>query len=101
MCNARKAIWGGLPVLICLASYFLTTVLANLIYASPFGAELLTQIGYPTVALSFPESFTLGFFALLLLPIIVMPPVALLTQRALKPFQPQLLQIPEIGRPEF
>ncbi|KQW79171.1 hypothetical protein ASC89_12790 [Devosia sp. Root413D1] len=59
--------------------YGLTVLLGNLIYATPFGVGLLTAAGYPTSFLQFPTTFTFGYWALLLLPLVAMPVIVALS----------------------
>lgn len=84
-----------------LVPYFFTVIFANLIYASPLGRAVLEKTGYPTDLLSFEGSFTFGFFALLFLPLVIVPPVACAVRQAMNHATPLLLQVPEIGRLEY
>lgn len=89
------------PVLIFLTAYFFTVVLANLIYASPVGEEFLNKIGYSSEFLYFDESFTLGFFVLLLMPFVIVPPIVWITRNTTAFIKPMLRKIPDIGKPEY
>jgi hypothetical protein len=92
-----------LPALAFLTAYFLTVVLGNAMFSTPVGMWALTTLDYPIDALLFPETFTLGFWMLLLMPFVVTPPLVWLAQRVMMSGPPQRLfkLIPEIGRPEF
>jgi hypothetical protein len=84
-----------------LIPYFLTVVLGNLVYASPLGRAVLEKIGYPTDFLYFSGSFTFGFFALLFLPFVLVPPAFWLARQVASGFKPWFLRVPDIGRPEY
>lgn len=91
----------NMPMLGMLISYFFTVVLGNLIYASPWGQYVLETTGYPTDLLSFDETFTKGFWALLFLPLVLVPPIFWLSRGVTSQFKSPLMRIPEIGRPEY
>lgn len=59
-----------LSFLVC---YLLTIVIGNVVYATPYGAALLNAAGYRTSILQFDSTFSLGFWLLLLSPLLVAP----------------------------
>lgn len=97
----RLFVLRNLPVFGFLVPLFLTVVLGNLLYASPVGRLILELTGYPVAMFSFSETFSFGFFLLLFLPFLIVPPVAWLTRLGMQRCRPLLLRVPDIGRPEF
>lgn len=97
----RRFIVRHFPEIGMLASYFGTVVFGVLLYASPLGESVLVAGGYSTDPLRFPLTFSAGFWALLLMPFVILPLVVMITRRLMRPVQPWLLKLPEIGTPEF
>lgn len=64
-------------VIVFLASYTLTVVVGNLMYALPFGRASLELAGLPTDFFAFETLFSFGFWALLLCPYVVAPLAAM------------------------
>ncbi|THF56594.1 hypothetical protein [Ollibium composti] len=64
-----------------LSAYFVTIVAGNLIYATPWGAASLRASGLDTALLTFENTFTFGFWALLLCPFVVTPITVFLTRK--------------------
>lgn len=56
-----------------LAFYFITVVAANLLYATPLAKPLLTASGMPQEFLNFPTTFSVGYWALLMMPFVAVP----------------------------
>lgn len=69
----RPALSQYMATVVFLLSYFGTVALGNLIYATPWGNWLLSSAGINSNIRQFPTSFTLGFWLLLLMPLIVAP----------------------------
>lgn len=85
MQRIRKNLIAHMPLYVLLGFYFLTTVLANLIYLTSWGRN------WPAISMpdfswqNFRVTFGFGYWALLLLPFFLVPPVALIARRLLKP----------------
>jgi hypothetical protein len=82
----RAWISWNLPPLVFLATYFVTIVLGNLIFASPWGAAFLRATGSPESSRDFATNFTAGFWILLLLPFAITPPVVVTMRRLVSPW---------------
>lgn len=73
--------------------YSVTIVTANLIFATPFGAEFLGITGFPTKSLTFGTSFTLGFWMLLLIPLVAVPVLVPILRRLFVPIVSRITRI--------
>ena len=71
----------NLQPLVFLGSYFITIVLGNLIYATPWGESFLQASGLSIEPLLFKSSFSAGYWILLFLPFVVTPVVVLATRK--------------------
>jgi hypothetical protein len=78
----RRWVSNNLPTVAFLGTYFTTTVVGNLIFATSWAPDLLRAIGFPAGFLDYPRTFTFGFWALLFSPFLVTPIVAAATRRA-------------------
>lgn len=94
----RDSVVSQLPLLVFLAAYLLTTVLANILYFTEIGRDLpaLSIKGFSWA--SFTQDFGVPYWILLLLPFVVAPPVAWVTAILIRPRQlcldVTLLEIP-------
>ena len=79
----RLRLWVSthLPTIAFLAAYFVTTVAGNLVFASPLAGYALRVTEYSPRFLEFPQTFTFGYWALLLCPFVIAPVVAAATRR--------------------
>ena len=92
----------NLQPLAFLGAYFATIVAGNLIFASPLGATSLRATGFSTGILGMPHIFSFGYWALLLCPFVITPPVVFATRRSFGPWvgrSSAMLQ--EFGRAEY
>lgn len=81
--SIRHWVGKNLALVTFLTAYFFTSVLANLVYPFPFGVRLL-HVTVPQVNVSaFSTMYTLGYWTLLFLPFLVVPPVALAARAVL------------------
>jgi hypothetical protein len=71
--SLRAWVARNVSLLLFLAFYFLTVVAGNLIYATPYGEAVLASAGMPDDALRFDTTFTLGYWTLLLMPLVAVP----------------------------
>lgn len=69
----RQLATSNVALLSFLSCYGATVLLGNLIYATPYGTALLQAAGYKTAILQFPTTFSLGFWVLLLSPLLAVP----------------------------
>lgn len=83
--KARTWIGGNLALLTFLGAYFLTTVLANLLYPFFGSTWAFGAIGHFTLA-DFPTASTFGYWLLLLLPFLLTPWIATATRSVLTRF---------------
>jgi hypothetical protein len=82
--SLRKHVTATLPLYVFLGVYFLTTTLANVLYATPIGrswpSRSITDFNWEMV----PGTFGPEFWLLLLVPFAVVPSMSLLTRRTLQ-----------------
>lgn len=82
--------------------YPVTIVAANLIFATPAGPSFLRITGFPTESLAFDTSFTFGYWALLLMPIVAVPLMVPLFKRILTPVVSKLAStVPDFTKTEY
>ena len=73
----------NLAPLMFLSMYFLTVVVGNIIFTTPFGRAQLEKLSYTSVILQFDTLFSTGYWALLLVPFLVTPLVVKLVRRTM------------------
>jgi len=92
----------NLAVTVFLGAYFLTIVVGNLIFASPIGRESLKASRLSDRFLAFPQTFTLGYWMLLLCPFILTPLIVSATRRLSARWVRRAVEIlPEFSRFEY
>ena len=74
----------NLAPLMFLSLYFLTVVVGNIIFTTPFGRAQLEKLSYTAAILEFDTLFTAGYWTLLLVPFLVTPIVVTLVRRAVE-----------------
>jgi hypothetical protein len=85
-----------------LGAYFVTVVAGNLIFASPWRHSSLAISNSSDRFLSYPNTFTFGYWALLLCPFVLTPLIVSLTRRLSAPLMGRLARsLPEFSRVEF
>jgi hypothetical protein len=77
----RAWVSANLQLVAFLGAYFVTTVAGNLIFATPFARQSLTASSSSDRFLSFPHTFTFGYWLLLLCPFVITPVIVLVTKR--------------------
>lgn len=88
--------------IIFLAAFFLTVVLGNILFATPFGRHQLQKIPSYAVIYDFPTLFTPLYWLLLFLPFLMTPIIVILIRRFLEmPVQRLCDRIPEIRRIDY
>ena len=88
--------------LVFLGAYFVTTVAGNLIFASPWGRQSLVASHSSDRFLAYPNTFTFGFWLLLLCPFVLSPLIIMATKRAAAPWAGRVARIlPEFGRIDY
>ena len=100
----RVQLWvsRNLQTIAFLGAYFVTTVAGNFVLASPLASQSLSLTEYSPRFLEFPNTFTLGFWTLLLCPFLVTPLVVILTRRAVEPWvSAHARDLPEFGRVSY
>lgn len=98
----RSWVSTNLQTITFLGAYFVTTVVGNFIFASPIGADSLRATEYSPRFLEFPNTFTPGFWTLLLCPFVLTPVIVALTQRAFGPrVAAGVRALPEFGRASY
>lgn len=91
--SLRQFATKNVAMLSFVACYSATIVFGNLIYASPYGAALLQAAGYKTAILQFSTTFSLGFWALLLSPLLVVPLIVAAAAPMLRPAVTKLFKL--------
>jgi hypothetical protein len=92
----------NLHLLSFLGSYFLTTVAANLIFASPLAKGWLAASNSSDRFLAYTHTFTLGYWILLLCPFVLTPLVVAATRKTTGHWVGRAAQIvPEFSRIDF
>lgn len=82
--------------------YSVSIVAGNVLFATPIGADLLALTGFPTESLTFKTTFTLGYWALLLMPLVAVPLLVPHLKRFLKPaLTPLLRAAPDFTKAEY
>ena len=85
-----------------LGSYFLTVVAGNLIFASPLAGDSLRISHSSGRFLEYPQTFTLGYWALLLCPFVLTPLIVAATRRASRPWVGRVAEmLPEFRRVDY
>ena len=98
----RSWISKNLQTVTFLGAYFVTTVLGNLIFATPLAERSLQGSGSPEGFLRFPHTFTFGFWALLLCPFVLTPLLVVATRRVSARWIDRVSQIlPEFTWPAY
>lgn len=98
----RRWIANNLHVVAFLGAYFFTVVAGNIIFATSWGRTSLAISNLPDRFLSFPNTFTFGYWALLFCPFVLMPPIVWLTRRISRPAVQHVARwLPEFSRTEF
>jgi hypothetical protein len=88
--------------IIFLSAFFITVVLGNLLFTTPFGRHQLQKIPAYAVIYDFPTLFSPLYWLLLFLPFLMTPIVVILIRRFLeKPVQRLCERIPEIRRIDY
>ena len=72
----------NLHTIVFLGAYFVTTVAGNLIFASPLGRQSLAASSSSDRFLGYANTFTFGYWVLLLCPFILTPLIVAATRRA-------------------
>ncbi len=98
----RNGIIAYLPSLAFLLTYFVTVVIGNLIYTTPSVRTVLSETGTSDRFLSFPETFSFGFWLLLFLPFLLTLPVVMITRRFMTiPIERLAAFVPEFSYVDF
>ena len=98
----RAWISKNLQTVTFLGAYFVTTVVGNLIFATPLAERSLQGSGSPEGFLRFPHTFTFGFWTLLLCPFVLTPALVVATRRVSASWIDRASQIlPEFTRPAY
>jgi len=102
MTTIRMWIARNIASVMFLLFYFITIVAGSLLYASPIGVEALESAGFPSEALAFNTTFTVGYWVLLLVPFVVVPIVVpLLRPVAQKIVNPIANHAPDFRRSDY
>jgi hypothetical protein len=92
----------NLAPLMFLSMYFLTVVVGNIIFTTPFGRAQLEKLSYTAAILEFDTLFSAGYWALLLVPFLVTPIVVTLVRRAVeRPLQKTAQRFPEFSKTAY
>jgi hypothetical protein len=92
----------NLAPLMFLSMYFLTVVVGNIIFTTPFGKAQLEKLSYTAAILEFDTLFSAGYWALLLVPFLVTPIVVTLVRRAMeRPLQKTAQRFPEFSKTTY
>lgn len=70
-----------LPALMFLGCYLLTTVIGNVLYTADWAVNYLDEYSIPIRFLTFPETFSAGYWLLLGLPLFITPPTIWLVRK--------------------
>jgi len=98
----RPWIIRNMSPVIFLAAFFLTVVLGNLLFATPFGRAQLQKIPSYAIIYNFPTIFTPLYWLLLFLPFLMTPIMVILVRRYLeKPVHRLCARVPEIRRIDY
>ena len=85
-----------------LGAYFLTVVAGNLVFASPLGRQSLAISNSSDRFLAYPNTFTFGYWVLLLCPFILTPLIVAITRRVSAPWMGRLAaRVPEFRRADY
>jgi hypothetical protein len=92
----------NLHVTAFLTAYFATTVAGNLLFTSAFGRDSLIASRFPVAFLAFPNTFTVGYWALLLCPFLMSPVLVSMTKRRVATWAGRVVDlVPEFRRLDY